>query len=405
MIDPVPLNLLAQTALVRHVPLAIFIFAFGCILGSFINVVIYRLPEGRSVISPPSRCPSCGARLRWYENFPILGWLWLRGRCRHCKSKISPQYLMVETVTALMILGLYVGLYAVPPSTPWWGEIGGQWWWRNEFFRTWPVFIAIALMLGGLVATTVIDARTFMIPLKIPLVVTFVAFVAYPVAALMPHVNPPAQPWPIPTTDWRWFAAVLGGMAGIGVAGALLHLGRLRPSFADYETYLKEGETLADYPHARREMGVELLFLLPCGIGLAGGWLVGGLLPTAAPPLVVQAIGGTFAGYLVGGSVVWVVRILGTLGFGREAMGLGDVHLLAAIGAVLGWYVPIVVFFLAPFSGLLWFALSKGLMAVFKKAQRELPYGPHLAVATLVVLACPAAINWLLAAIGVPCRI
>ena len=56
MIDPVPLNLLAQTALVRHVPLAIFIFAFGGILGSFINVAIYRLPEGRSVISPPSRC-------------------------------------------------------------------------------------------------------------------------------------------------------------------------------------------------------------------------------------------------------------------------------------------------------------------------------------------------------------
>jgi leader peptidase (prepilin peptidase)/N-methyltransferase len=191
-------------------------------------------------------------------------------------------------------------------------------------------------------------------------------------------------------------------MGGIGVAGALLHFGRLRPSFADYETYLKAGETLADYPHARREMGIELLFLLPCGIGLAGGWLLGGMLPAAPPPLVVQAIGGTFAGYLVGGGLVWVVRILATFVFGREAMGLGDVHLLAAVGAVLGCEAPIWVFFLAPFSGLLWFALSKGLMAVFKKAQRELPYGPHLAVATLVALVCRAAINWFKAAFWVP---
>jgi len=75
-------------------------------------------------------------------------------------------------------------------------------------------------------------------------------------------------------------------------------------------------------------------------------------------------------------------------------MGLGDVHLLAAVGAVLGWFDPILVFFLAPFSGLLWAVVSMGMASVFKRARRELPYGPHLAVATLVVILCRPGIHW-----------
>ncbi|MCI0674280.1 MAG: prepilin peptidase, partial [Phycisphaerales bacterium] len=78
-----------------------------------------------------------------------------------------------------------------------------------------------------------------------------------------------------------------------------------------------------------------------------------------------------------------------------EAMGLGDVHLLACIGAVLGWFDPILVFFLAPFSGLLWAFVSMGIASVFKRARRELPYGPHLAVATFLVIACRPGIEWL----------
>jgi hypothetical protein len=75
-------------------------------------------------------------------------------------------------------------------------------------------------------------------------------------------------------------------------------------------------------------------------------------------------------------------------------MGLGDVHLLAAVGAVLGWFDAVLVFFIAPFSGLLWAALSTGLGTVFKNVRRELPYGPHLAVATVIVLLCRGGIEW-----------
>ena len=86
-------------------------------------------------------------------------------------------------------------------------------------------------------------------------------------------------------------------------------------------------------------------------------------------------------GYVIGALWIWGMRILGTLAFGRLAMGMGDVHILAAVGAVTGWIVPCVVFFVAPIFGLLW-----ALRLWAAKAQRELPYGPWLAAATLAVL-------------------
>lgn len=81
-----------------------FIFVIGACIGSFLNVVIYRIPAGLSLVHPPSRCPQCQHRLGKTENVPILGWLWLRGRCRWCKTKISPRYPIVEAVTGLIFL-------------------------------------------------------------------------------------------------------------------------------------------------------------------------------------------------------------------------------------------------------------------------------------------------------------
>ena len=160
---------------------------------------------------------------------------------------------------------------------------------------------------------------------------------------------------------------------------------------------MKEGEVFADYPRklARREMKFELLFLMPCMIGLVVGYFLGGLLPATCPPIFFQSLGGALLGYLVGGGIIWTVRILGTYAFGKEAMGLGDVHLLAAVGAVFGWVDPVLIFFIAPFSGLIWIITSIGLSAMFKRARRELPFGPHLAVATLIVILCRPALNWL----------
>ncbi len=378
-----------------HVPVGLFVFAFGAIVGSFINVVIYRLPAGMSVISPPSRCPFCGVRLAWYENMPILCWLIVRGRCRTCKAPISAQYMYIEAFMACLFLGLYVAFFvAGPASNWWWKQVGGDWWYFNGALWTLPAFLTLILMLAGLLAMTVIDARAFIIPIGIPRVLTVLAFVAWPLQTVFPARPRTVGDWPIQTTQWHWFAVAACGMAGVLMAWWMLRRGIIRYSFADYDKYVPEGQMIGDYPHARREMGVEMLFLLPVVAGLTAGHFIGNVLPATAPPAFLQALGGSVLGYLCGAGLVWAVRILGTLGFGREAMGLGDVHLLGAIGAVLGWLDPLWIFFLAPFSGLTWVVVSMGASSFFKRKRRELPYGPHLAVATLVVILCRPAVNW-----------
>lgn len=375
----------------QHLPIVLFIFAFGACVGSFINVVIYRLPRGMSLTTPPSRCPTCGAKLKFFsENLPILGWFLLRGKCRYCRAPISAQYMIVEVFMAVLFTALYVTFYMVHPDTPWWGSVGSEWWYSFHgvgFFRTWPAFIALAFLLAGLVAMTVIDARTFLIPIQIPVFITITAFIAYPLQSLLPlHRRDPSL-WPMPATDWQWFAIALGGMIGIMIGVILLRLGKLSYSFADYEQYVEQDQVLGDYPHARREMWVEVTFLLPCILGIMLGWFAGFSLPAEPPPVFVQALGGSMMGYIVGGGLIWSVRILGTLAFGREAMGLGDVHLLAAIGAVLGAVDPIWIFFIAPFSGLIWHFASAGASSIFRSARPELPYGPHLAFAMFVLIA------------------
>ena len=79
---------------------ALWVFALGGAVGSFLNVVVYRLPAGMSLVAPGSRCPACGHPIRWHDNLPIAGWLILRGRCRDCAARISPRYPAVETLVA-----------------------------------------------------------------------------------------------------------------------------------------------------------------------------------------------------------------------------------------------------------------------------------------------------------------
>jgi len=87
--------------------LAVATFALGLCFGSFLNVCIYRLPLGKSVVSPRSACPQCGDLIPLYHNLPIVSWLILGGKCRSCKQPISPRYLIVEVLTALLFLGCY----------------------------------------------------------------------------------------------------------------------------------------------------------------------------------------------------------------------------------------------------------------------------------------------------------
>lgn len=85
----------------------LIVFIFGAIVGSFLNVCIVRLPNRKSVVSPPSHCPKCKAGIAFYDNIPLLSYLFLRGRCRACRERISPRYFVVEFLMACLAVGLY----------------------------------------------------------------------------------------------------------------------------------------------------------------------------------------------------------------------------------------------------------------------------------------------------------
>ncbi len=93
----------------------ILVFLLGLCLGSFLNVVIYRLPRGLSVVTPRSFCPNCGHRLTWYENLPLVSYLWQRGRCRSCKAPIDLRYPLVELLSGILAL-FFVLRYGLTPQ-------------------------------------------------------------------------------------------------------------------------------------------------------------------------------------------------------------------------------------------------------------------------------------------------
>ena len=119
---------------------AIFAFALGAAVGSFLNVCIYRLPAGESVVSPPSRCPGCGSKIRPWDNIPVLSWLLLRGRCRACGGRISARYPLVELLNGLLTLALFL-----------------------KFGPT-PTFLVLFVFCSALVAITFIDLDHQIIP-------------------------------------------------------------------------------------------------------------------------------------------------------------------------------------------------------------------------------------------------
>lgn len=409
----------------------LFVAALGACIGSLTNVLVYRLPRGLNVVTPPSACPACGTQLTFGENIPVLGWLLLRGRCRFCRAKISAEYPLVEAFVSALFVLFFVLYYLVPTGTNVLGfDLGSikPRWMGSPANQTWPSFAVLLTLLSSLVAMTLVDAKTSTIPLILTWVPALVAVLVHPVHAFIVQragglsVTTPGEVWTLVTPGprgWGWIGASIGGVVGLGISNLLLATGLIRRSFADYDAWEKQalaelaaagqesdgghphnpGEMWVAYPHARREMVKELVFLAPClGLAMTGWWLArawagpwkfdaisGELMPAHLAPLWLVALGGVLMGYLIGGGVVWAVRIFGSLGFGKESMGLGDVHMMAAVGACVGWINSVLGFFGAAFVGLAWVLLGKMLGGRLK---RVMPYGPFLAVSTVLVLLC-----------------
>ena len=409
------------------IPWLIFVLAIGACVGSFLNVVIWRMPRGQSIMFPGSHCPQCGRAIKWYDNIPVLSWCLLRAKCRFCKKSISVRYPIVEAVTAVLVGGLYVWYFMLECR-------GGA----GPFEEAWPMYLAQAVLLCGLLACSLVDIELWIVPLE---VCWFVSLVGVVCATAAPH---PFLASATPASG----AMALAAAAGLAISIVLLRVGLLQPSFIDADDRAVE---TADKPrpdqqpaaktasrkkkrkgkkgkkgkknrkpkpaetgqkvrkdkitaaaigkahgvNPRAEVLREVLFLAPAVVLAIAAYVLvspGGALFRAWHELTSVSASGRFAqhfngllsalfGYMIGGLWIWGMRILGTLGFGKEAMGMGDVHILAAVGAVVGWAVPTVAFFVAPFFGLVW-----AIYLWLSRGQRELPSGPWLGAGSLVVI-------------------
>ncbi len=181
--------------------LALAIFAVGLAFGSFLNVCIYRLPRGMSTITPRSACPQCKRPIRFYDNVPILSWLILRGRCRNCRSWISPRYLLVELLTGLLFLTCY-----------------------QHFGLTLGTlkYCTLGFLLLGLIFT---DAETQLLPDKMTLTglaLGLVFSLLVPVNDLVSQLLPGMISLPAFSTSWRWLS-LLDAVTGAAVGASFIY--------------------------------------------------------------------------------------------------------------------------------------------------------------------------------------
>jgi leader peptidase (prepilin peptidase)/N-methyltransferase len=238
-------------------------FLLGTVIGSFLNVCIYRLPRRESIVFPGSHCPHCGAAVSVRDNIPLIGFLLLRGRCRACGDTISYQYPLVELTNGIGYLLLLMK------------------------FGFSPITLLYALFFSSLLVISVIDLHHKIIPNRI----------------------------------------TLPGM----------------------------------------------------GIGLAAS---ASILPTG----LMNGIIGLLLGGVLFSLIVWISPFI----FGKEGMGVGDIKLIAMIGATLGWADVLITIMAASFTG----SLVGAFLMLFQGKDRkyEIPFGPFLALGALVALFFDSAI-------------
>lgn len=240
----------------------LLIFIFGSIIGSFLNVCIYRMPRNESIVAPGSRCTSCKKPIAWYDNIPLLSYIALMGKCRFCRAKISFRYFLVELISALAFLALFA---------------------HFGFTSKFWIYSALAFTL---IVVAFIDQEFQIIPDGIS----------------------------------------MGGLA----------------------------------------VGVILSIFVP-GLHNSLTWKYG----------LINSI----LGAITGSALIYLTGYLGQIAFKKEAMGGGDVKLMAMLGAFLGWKMAILIFFLAPFFG-----TPAGLYIKFVKKHDIIPYGPYLSMAAFVAM-------------------
>lgn len=347
-------------------------FVFGCIVGSFLNVCIHRMPLGQSLVSPPSHCPKCRYSIPWYLNMPLITWLWLRGRCANCKAPISSRYFLVELLTGVLFLSAWLHLGGSAPGSA----------------------LAICLLFAGLVVATFIDFEHYIIPDEITLggMVVGVAL-----SGLIPTLHFQTQP-----AIALMFSA-LGVGVGAGSTYAVLRLGKLafgkykvsfdkptRVEFTETAVVIEGEETPFEEIFYRPSDRIELKASKVEALGKT--WTD---VPVRLSTLKLEIGSDSFDPEKVSHMVVTTERIL----IPREAMGFGDVKFLGAIGAFIGWQGAL---FSLLASAVIGAVFGGALIALGKREwSAKLPYGPYIAVAATIWVFCGRQLmEWYLNRVG-----
>lgn len=366
----------------------------GALIGSFANVVIYRLPKGESIVFPGSQCPNCAHKIKPWENVPILSWLLLRGRCSSCKTPISARYPFIEALTAA-------------------GFVLLAWRWPVERFDF--TVVPLLIVYAMLVMMTLIDLDHFILPdsLTLPaIVVALVGTLLYVSGSGLPSLG----------------EALVGGAVGAGILALINRIGslvlrrfgdtaeRLWPVGMDQVNIAAVGGALLGWQVGVGAAAISVVanlivrrpLRLPEGIMYAL-WALA-LVASVVNPWVspLASIAGTFAAagiVSVLGAFYWWIRDLAVDEPSEEleeddepiAMGFGDVKLAAILGALLGWQNMLVGLLLAFIIGAV-----GGVIGRLLGGDRVIPFGPPLALGGLIALFVgPAILDWYLGLLGI----
>jgi leader peptidase (prepilin peptidase) / N-methyltransferase len=336
---------------------SVVFFVFGSMVGSFLNVCIHRMPLGQSIVSPPSHCPHCKYSIPWYLNIPLITWLYLRGKCRNCGAPISIRYLLVELLTGLTFLCA----------------------WLVFGHKSAGLALVYTVFLAGLIVATFIDFEHFIIPDELTIGGVVAGFVC---SFLLPSLHDQTL------LGDALRQSLLGIVAGAGIVYFILRLGKLvfgRQKLAlPADTRIIFGETAVHLPD--HEIPYEELFYRKSDvITLRARTLE--LVDRCYKDVTVRLSPVTLwigEEELNPEDVPHLEAVCGEIVLPREAMGLGDVKFMAAIGAFLGWKA---VVFSLMLSSMIGSVVGVALIVLGKREwSSRLPYGPYIALASAIWL-------------------
>ena len=340
-------------------------FVLGCIVGSFLNVCIYRLPLGLSIVTPKSHCPHCKYSIPWYLNIPLVTWLALRGRCKNCGAPISPRYFVVELLTGIAFLSCWLAF----------GDAGHP-------LQSMPVALVYSIFIAGLIAATFIDFEHFIIPDEI----TWGGIAAgFAVSFFLPSLQGER------TLGRGMLQSLIGAVVGAGTIYAILRLGKLlfgrqrvkwpkeeKIVFAETSVHLTDREIPYDELFYRKS---DMIVARAKSVEMIDRSYFDAVVRLSQTSLKIEQDKFETVEFDPEGIHHFEI-VTSEIVLPREAMGLGDVKFMGAIGAFVGWQG---VIFSLMISSMIGAVAGVTLIAMGRRRwSSRMPYGPYIALAAVI---------------------